>query len=77
MVDCARGKEVHNHGHIAISGEEDESGQSIKDDDDVEKVEYIDLSSHKVVNVSFGKSPTPSIGGGTSYKRGCDRKVNF
>ncbi len=68
MVGCVGGKEVHNHGQIAINGEEDESGQNIGDDDDVEEVEYIDLSPHEVVNVSCGKSLTPSIGGGRLTK---------
>jgi hypothetical protein len=69
MVGCARGKEAHNHGHIAIIGEEFESGQNIRDDNDVEEVKYIYLSPHEVVNANSRKSPTPSIGGGTSYKR--------
>jgi hypothetical protein len=43
----------------------------------VEEVKYINLSPHEVVNANFGKSPTPSIGGGTSYKRNNDRKVKI
>jgi hypothetical protein len=36
MAGCASGKEVCNHGQIAINGEEDESGRNFKGDDDVE-----------------------------------------
>ncbi len=74
---CARGKEVRNHGHITISGEEFESGKNIRNDDDVEEVKYIDLSPHEVMNANSGKSPISSIGGGTSYKRSNERKVKF
>lgn len=79
MVGCARGKEARNHGHVTISGEEFESGKNIRDDDDddVEEVKNIDLSPHEVVNANSRKSPIPSIGGGTSYKRSNERKVNF
>jgi hypothetical protein len=62
---------------MAINGEEDESHRNIKDEDDVEEVEYIDLFPHEVVNANFGKSLTPSIGGGIFYKRNSGRKVNF
>jgi hypothetical protein len=43
----------------------------------VEEVKYMDLSPHEVVNESSEKSPIPSIGGGTSYKIGSDKKVSF
>jgi hypothetical protein len=68
LASHAGGKEACNHGQTAISGEEDESGR-IRDD--------VDLSPNEIVNVSSWKSSTPSIGGGTSYKRCSDKKVNF
>ncbi len=74
MVVYVGGKEACNHGWTTISGEEDESGW-IRDD--VEEVKYMDLSPHEVVNESSEKSPIPSIGGGTSYKIGSDKKVSF
>jgi hypothetical protein len=66
-------QEAYNNGQIAINVKEFESGQNIINDDDVEEVEYID----KVVNANYRKSPTPSVGGGTSYKRNNERKVIF
>jgi hypothetical protein len=77
MVGHIGGEEARNHGQIAINGEEDESGQNIRNGDDVEEVENIGLFPCKVVNANIGKSPTPSISGGTSYKRSNERKVNF
>jgi len=74
MVGYARSKEAYNHGRTTNSGEEDESGR-IRDD--VEEVKYMDLFPHEVVNESSGKSLAPSIGGGTSFVRGSDKKVNF
>jgi hypothetical protein len=77
MVGHVGGEEARNHGQIAINGEEDESGRNIRDGDDVEEGKNIGLSPCEVVNANFGKSPTPSISGGTSYKRSNERKVNF